>query len=109
VLDEPKKTAELIAVLQAAVPFKVSLTPWLIRHLRAEHADIADEEEHVVRDLSYAGDEGGIVCHLAATSTAAALVVSLTHILASHSLPFAAAVRQYQKHRIKKLKKQNGQ
>jgi len=34
------------------------------------------------------------------------LVVSLTHVLVPRSMPFAAAVGQYQKHRLKKLKKQ---
>jgi hypothetical protein len=107
VLDDPKKTNQLIVELKAAVPFKVALTPWLIAHLRAEHADIADASEHIVRDLSYAGDEGGIVCHLAAAEAGPALVVSLTHLLVPRSLPFTAAVRQYQKHRVKKLKKQD--
>lgn len=105
-LDNPQKTAELIAKLKAAVPFRVELTPWLMAHLRAKHADIADATEHVVRDLSYAGDEGGIVCHLAPAGAGAALVVSLTHVLVPRSLPLAAAVREYQKHRVKKLKKQ---
>jgi len=107
VLDDPKKTALLIAELKAAVPFKVELTPWLVSHLRAEHIDIADATEHIVRDLSYAGDEGGIVCHLAPAGNGAALVVSLTHILVHRPLPFAGAVWQYQKHRVKKLKKQD--
>ena len=107
-LDDPKKTAQLIAELKAAMPFKVNLTPWLISHLRAENVDIAGATEHVVRDLSYAGEEGGIVCHLAPEGAGAALVVSLTHVVAPRSLPFADAVRQYQKHRVKKLKKEGG-
>jgi len=32
-LDDPKKTAQLMTQLKAAVPFKVELTPWLIKHL----------------------------------------------------------------------------
>ena len=107
VLDNPKQTAQLIAQLKAAVPFKVELVPSLISHLRTKHVDIAGESEHVVRDLSYAGDEGGIVCHLAPGGAGAALVVSLTHLLVPRSLPFATAVRLYQKHRVKKLKKQD--
>jgi len=107
VLDDPTKTPLLIAALKAAVPFKVELAPWLINHLRAEQANIPDANGYVVRDLSYAGDEGGIVCHLSAPGPGAALVVSLTHILVPRSQSLAAAVRQYQKHRIKKLKKQN--
>jgi len=46
------------------------------------------------------------VCHLAPSDGGAALFVSLTHIRVPRSQPFAAAVFQYQKHRVKKLKQQ---
>jgi len=62
---------------------------------------------HVAWDLSYAGDEGGIVCHLSRSEeTGRALVVSLTHVRVPRSMPLAAAVLDYQKHRVKKLKEQ---
>jgi hypothetical protein len=35
-----------------------------------------------------------------------ALVISLTHIRVPRSMPLAAAIVDYQKHRVKKLKKQ---
>jgi hypothetical protein len=54
----------------------------------------------------YAGDEGGIVCHIAAPENEEALVISLTHVRVSRTLPFATAVLDYQKHRVKRLKKQ---
>jgi len=102
-LDNPEKTARLLAALKAAVPFEVKLTDQLVKHLRANHDAIADQKQHTVVDLSYAGDEGGIVCHMAA------LVVSLTHVRVPRSMPLAAAVAAYQKHRMKKLKKQGNQ
>jgi len=105
-LDDPEKTARLLADLKAAVPFKVALTPQLAAHLRAEQVAAAAEPEHAVSDLSYAGDEGGIVCHLAPTEAGAALVVSLTHVSVPRSMPLSSAVLRYQKHRVKKLKKQ---
>ena len=37
------------------------------------------------------------------------LIVSLTHVRVPRILPFAAAVLDYQKHRVKKLRKQQGQ
>jgi hypothetical protein len=105
-LDDPKKTTRLLTELKAAVPFKVELTPWLIKHLQAQHDEIANATEQIVSDLSYAGDEGGIVCHIGPSATRGMLVVSLTHVLVPRSMSFAAAVAQYQKHRVKKLKKQ---
>ena len=105
-IDHPERTARLLAELKAAVPFKVALTPQLVAHLRAEQIAVATDTGHTVSDLSYAGDEGGIVCHLAPSDGGAALFVSLTHVRVPRSMPFAAAVSQYQKNRVKKLKKQ---
>jgi len=57
--------------------------------------------------LSYAGDEGGIMCHMSRSEeTGRALVVSLTYVWVPRSMPLARAVADYQKHRVKKLKKQ---
>jgi hypothetical protein len=105
-LDHPDKTARLLAGLKAATPFKVALTPQLTTHLRAEQVAAAAEAEHIVSDLSYAGDEGGIVCHLAPSKGGAVLVVSLTHVLVPRSMPLSPEILRYQKHRVKKLRKQ---
>src|SRR5437867_1887212 len=106
-LDHPEKTARLLAALKAAAPFDVELAPSLIEYLRAENVTDAERIHHVVWDLSYAGDEGGIICHLARREeTGRALVVSLTHVRVPRSMPLARAVVDYQKHRVKKLKKQ---
>jgi hypothetical protein len=84
------------------------LTPTLINHLRTQDPDILNRKRHTVYDLSYAGDEGGIVCHLSRPDeTGTAHVVSLTHLHVPRSMPLAATVAAYQKHRSKKIKKQN--
>ena len=106
-LDNPEKTARLLAALKAAVPFEVELTPSLIEYLQTESVADADWMHRIVWDFSYAGDEGGIMCHMSRSDeTGRALVVSLTHVLVPRSMPLAAAVVDYQKHRVKKLKKQ---
>ena len=105
-LDHPEKTARLLAALKAAVPFEVEFVPSLVNYLRAQHVAIADQSQHVVSDLSYAGDEGGIVCHIVPPDRREALVVSLTHVRMPRTMPLASAVIDYQKHRVKKLKKQ---
>ena len=104
-LDNPEKTARLLAALKAAVPFKVELVPSLVTYLRAQHVAIADQTQHIVSNLSYAGDEGGIVCHIAPPDKEEALVVSLTQVRVPRSMPLAAAVADYHNHRVKKLKK----
>jgi len=104
-LDHPEKTTRLLATLKAAAPFEVELTERLVKYLRAQ-GDVI-QTRYMVSDSSYAGDEGGIVCHmLPSKEGGGALVVSLTQVHVPRSLSFAAAVADYQKHRVKKLKKQ---
>ncbi|MGH6837903.1 MAG: hypothetical protein ACREDT_03725 [Methylocella sp.] len=90
------------------MPFEVELTPPLIAHLQAQQVTVAVKSREIVSQISYAGDEGGIVCHIVPKEGRNALVVSLTHVRAHRSSPFAAAVFDYQKHRVKKLKKRTG-
>jgi len=105
-LDKQEKTIDLIAAMKAAVPFEVELTPPLLERLRSDASASATASRQLVREVSYAGDEGGILCHIELTGSEKRLVISLTHLRLRHSLPFAAAVLDYQKHRAKKLKKQ---
>jgi len=105
-LDNPETTVRLLAALKAAAPFDVELNQSLIKHLQAQKVAAANQNRQTVSSLSYAGDEGGIVCHIAPPDQKEALVVSLTHVRVPRSMPLAAAVVQYQKHRQKKLKKQ---
>src|SRR5215468_3631967 len=105
-LDNPEKTARLLAALKAAVPFEVDLTPAVVKQLQSEHVANADQIRRIVSDLSYAGDEGGIVCHIVPLDKQEALFISLTHVRMPRTMPLAAAVADYQKHRVKKLKKQ---
>jgi hypothetical protein len=106
-LDHPEKTMRLLAALKAAAPFEVEFTERLVKYLRAQGDVMTGQTRQIVSNLSYAGDEGGIVCHmLPSKEDGGALVVSLTHVHVPRSSPFAAAVADYQKHRVKKLKKQ---
>ena len=105
-LDHPEKTARLIAALKVAVPFEINLTPEVVKQLQAENFANPVQTYRTVSDLSYAGDEGGIVCHIVPLDEKQALFISLTHVRVPRSMPLARAVADYQKHRVKKLKKQ---
>jgi hypothetical protein len=105
-LDNPEKTARLLAALKAAVPFEVELTPFVVKELQSKNVANGDWIPRTVSDLSYAGDEGGIVCHIVSQDKREAFVISLTHVRMPRTMPLAAAVADYQKHRVKKLKKQ---
>ena len=107
-LDKPERTRELMDVLDAAVPFEVALMPDLIEHLARQQNPVAIKSVETVSKVSYLGDVGGIICHIQPEEAESAVVVSLTHVRVRPTLHFAAAVLDYQKHRMKKLKKQTG-
>ncbi len=106
-LDNPEKTARLFAALKAAVPFEVELTPEVVKQLQAENVVDPNQTHRTVSDLTYAGDEGGILCHIVPRDEQHALFISLTHVRMPRKMPLAAAVIGYQRHRVKKLKKQD--
>jgi hypothetical protein len=105
-LDNPEKTTRLLAALNAALPFEVELAPDVIKYLESKNIATGSQMRHIVSNLSYAGDEGGIICHIVPPEGREALIVSLTHVRLPRSTLFASAVVDYQKHRVKKLKKQ---
>jgi hypothetical protein len=105
-LDKPEKTRQLVATLNEALPFEVELMPHVVTHLRSQKIANAVELRQIVSKVSYAGDEGGIVCHLLPKETENVIILSLTQVRVDRSLPFAPEVFDYQKHRVKKLKKQ---
>jgi hypothetical protein len=105
-LDNPEKTARLLATLKAAVPFEVALMSDLIGNLAEQQKPVTVKPIETVSKVSYLGDMGGIVCHVQPEDAESMIVVSLTHVRVPRTLPFANAVLNYQKHRVKKLRKQ---
>ena len=105
-LDKPEKTRQLIATLETALPFEVALTPELIARLARQQKPVVVKPVEIVSRISYLGDEGGIACHIHPDGADAMIVTSLTHVRVPRTLPFAAAVIDYQKHRVKKIRKQ---
>jgi hypothetical protein len=105
-LDNPEKTRELVNTLQAALPFEVALMPNLIDHLARQQKSVIVKPVETVSGVSYLGDMGGISCHIQPADSDSAVIVSLTHVRVPRDVPFAKAVLDYQKHRVKKLKKQ---
>ena len=107
VLDNPKKTEELLAMVKSAVPFEVEMAPSVVKQLQDDAAAVASKTRYVVTDMSYAGDEGGIVCHIKFRRKVArqSLSPSPTFVcLASRRSRRPSS--SIQKHRMKTLKKQ---
>ena len=104
-LDDPEKTVSLLAALDAALPFEVELTPEALAAIRTQGAMSDIQPKQAVSKISYAGDAGGILCHLRPEGAENAVIISLTHVRMRSPQPLAAAVSDYQKRRAKKLKR----
>jgi len=92
-LDDPGKAPRLLVAVQGvALPFGVHLTPPLARLLREEQVALGPGDRQTVSEVSYLGDEGGIVCHIVPPDGGKAAIVSLTHVRVPPSMPAAAPV-----------------
>ena len=107
-IDHPEITERLIAKLNDALPVSVRLTPELQDALRRQNAGPAIPAHATVTWISYAGDEGGIVCKLdLGPDVENAAFTSITHLRFDPRSPLAREIAAYQKHRVKRLQRQN--
>jgi hypothetical protein len=106
-IDDPEKAERLLARLQAALPVPTRVTPELAATLRARDPEIEIPTDCSVNWISYAGDEGGIVCRLDfGHKTKNEVYTSITHLRFDRRLPLARDIVAYQKHRVKRLRRQ---
>jgi hypothetical protein len=105
-IDRPDQVERLMERLGAALPIPTRATPELQATLRAQRG-VALPTNCRVTWVSYAGEEGGIVCKLEGTSDLAeAVFASITHLRFDARLPLARDIAAYQKHRVKRLRRQ---
>lgn len=106
-IDNLDQTERLLAKLQQALPLPARATPELLATLAANDAASKISSACRITWISYAGDEGGIVCRLDFEGTAAnAAFASITHLRFDARLPLTREITAYQKHRVKRLRRQ---
>jgi hypothetical protein len=103
-IDNPDQTERLLARLQTALPMPALVTPEAAAALQSENPTRKIPVNCFFTAVSYAGDEGGIVCRLDfACETQKMAYVSITHLRFDPRLPLARQIAAYQKHRVKRL------
>jgi hypothetical protein len=110
-IDNPKQVSALLSKLEAALPLPAIVTPRLAATLRQQSPGASIPKACHVTWVSNAGDEGGIVCKLSAEGDAdnkLTFFTSITHLDFDRRLPLAREIAAYQKHRVKKLRRQAG-
>jgi hypothetical protein len=106
-IDNPDQAERLLARLQAALPLPARVTPELAATLQTKNTKSDIPSTCSITWISYAGDEGGIVCRLDFTrEIETAAFASITHLRFNPRLPLARDIAAYQKHRIKRLRHQ---
>ena len=106
-IDDPDKTAALVAGLKASLPFPARPTPEALRTLRQQSPALKFTRDCSITDIHYAGDEGGILCTLdfGLDDRKEVTIVSITHLRFDRKAPLSREIAQYQRHRVKKLKR----
>ena len=107
-IDNLEQVERLLTKLQAALPVPARLTPEAAAAIQAQNA-AAGKVPPVgsITWVSYAGDEGGIMCGLDfGHETEPAVVTSITHLRFDPRLALAGDITAYQKRRVKRLQRQ---
>ncbi len=107
-IDNPDQAERLLARLQAALPLPARVTPELAATLQAQNPASAIPPACLITWIRYLGDEGGIVCRLQfVPAVEKEAFVSITHLRFDPHLPLAREITAYQKHRVKRLRRQS--
>ena len=108
-IDNPYQVADLIEKIERALPLPAIVTPYLADSLRKQSPQTPVTRDCQVVWISNLGDEGGIVCKLAMQSETDGKMVfltSITHLAFHPRHPLTREITAYQKHRVKKLRRQ---
>jgi hypothetical protein len=105
--DNPVTVEDLLERLTAALPMPARLTPELQPSLAGQTIGATIPADCMITLLHYMGDEGGILCKLdLGPDIKNAAFVSITHLRFDARLPLTRAITAYQKHRVKRLRRQ---
>jgi hypothetical protein len=104
-IDHPDQVERLMNRLGSALPIPARMTPEVQMTLQKQRG-LSMPANCTVTWISYAGDEGGIVCRVEPESaTADAVFASITHLRFDPRLPLTREIVSYQKHRVKRLRR----
>jgi hypothetical protein len=106
-IDDPAQVQRLLGRLEAALPLVLGISPPLAATIHGQAPRMTVPTECQVTWVSYAGDEGGIMCRLQLNdgSSNRQFFVSLTHLVTRPGTPLAHEIAAYQRHRGKRLRR----
>jgi len=107
-IDDPRKTEQLLSSLEAALPLESRIGPQLAAILKDKIPNLKPLQRCQISRVFYTGDEGGIVCSLQLPEAGGdeVYLASITQLLFDPRLPLARPIALYQKHRLKRIRRQ---
>jgi hypothetical protein len=107
VIDNQDQVERLLRRLTDVLPLAALATPALVADLRERSSSAKITWHCQVTDIFYAGDEGGVMCHVIfdQEEKEQVFLVSITHLAFDRRLPIAREIASYQKHRIKRIRR----
>ena len=110
-IDREARATALMNKMISILPIRVRMDAETLRAMKIEAPGLEITETMEITELHYSGEAGGIMGRLdfgtrsnPAGKPSHALIVSITHLKFSRSLPFWREVDRYQKRRIKRLR-----
>jgi hypothetical protein len=109
VIDNQDQAERLLRKLTELLPLSALPSPALMATLRERSSAAKITLDCKVTKVMYAGDEGGIVCHLTFDDAEKeeVFLVSITQLSFDRRLPVTREIAAYQKHRIKRIRRHN--
>jgi len=105
-IDHPETVERLIAKLNEALPIPARITPELQASLRGQVGGVIPQQ-CAITWIHHMSDKGGIVCKLdLGLDAAKEAFASITHVRFDPRLPWTRDITAYQKHRVKRLRRQ---
>lgn len=103
-IDDYDQAMELMRRMEAQLPIPARPTGTFIRALREQGIKIPRDQQLQIKQVFYAGDEGGICCDVTLSEDAEeAIVVSITHLRVPTRHPLVKEIREYQQERTRRI------
>lgn len=108
-IDNQEKTMQLMTAMAEVPVLAARLSPELKAIMRKKDPAAVVPDTCTIGEIIYTGEEGGITCKLdfGLKNESAIFLASITNLIFDRRCPLYRQITAYQKHRIKKLKKQS--
>ena len=106
-IDNYAKAMALIENIKSHLPITAYPAQNLLRLIQQKKINLSFDQDVLIEDVMYMGDEGGICCNIRMPEgKKEVLIASLTHLRIPNKHPLSKEINDYQKKRIKNLSNQ---